>query len=118
MTRIKNSFVNVNINKLVSITSIIYLIFIFAFASGAIHAMIEGGRAGEQVFLIPNRSTQTVAETVLGTLTLFLGVAGMYFIHKSTKPQTTKAQKALFIAGFSILGISLLAAFLLLNFKL
>jgi len=108
----------VNINRIVSITSIIYLIFIFAFASGAIHALIEGGRTGQQVFLIPDRSTQTMAESVLSTLIFFFGLAGVYFIHRSSKPQTAKTQKMFFIAGFSIMAISLLAGFLLLDFKL
>ena len=109
---------NVNIGRIVSVTSIIYLIFIFAFASGAIHALTEGGRTGQQLFLVPNRSTQTMAESVLSTLIFFMGLAGVYFIHRSSKPQTAKAQKMFFVAGFSIIGISLLAGFLLLNFKL
>ncbi len=108
----------VNINKIVTLTSIIYLIFMFAFASGAIHALIEGSRTGEQFFLVPNRSTQTMAETVLSTLILFAGLGGMYLIHKSSKPQTAKTQKMFFIGGFSIIGISLLASFLLVSFKI
>ena len=110
----------VNIKKIVSITSIIYLIFMFAFVSGAIHAIIEGGRtpAGQQFFLIPDRTTQTMAESVLSTLVFFLGLAGVYFIHRSSRPQTAKSQKMFFIAGFSIIAISLLAGFLLINFKL
>jgi hypothetical protein len=118
LKRASEGSMNININRIVSITSVIYLIFVFAFASGAIHAIIEGGRTGQQIFLIPDRSTQTLSESILGTMIFFLGLAGMYFIHKSTKPQTTKMQKTLFIAGFSIVGISLLAGFLLLDFKL
>ncbi len=108
----------VSINRIVSITSIIYLIFMFALASGAIHALIEGSRTGEQFFLVPNRSTQTMAETVLSTLILFLGLGGLYLIHKSSKPQTAKTQKMLFVGGFAIIGISLLAGFLLVSFKI
>jgi len=108
----------INVNKIVSVTSIIYLIFMFAFASGAIHALIEGGRTAEQVLLIPDRATQSMAESVLSTMMFFLGLAGIYFIHKSSKPQAAKAQKMFFVAGFSITAISLLAGFLLLNFKL
>ena len=90
----------------------------FAFASGAIHALIEGTRSGQQLFLIPDRSTQTMAESVLSTLIFFLGLAGLYFIHRSSRPQTAKVQKMFFVAGFSIMAISLLTTFLLLNFKL
>lgn len=108
----------VNINRIVSVTSIIYLIFMFALVSGAIHALIEGGRTGQQVFLIPDRSTQSMAESVLSTMIFFLGLAGLYFIHRSSRPQTAKTQKMFFVAGFSIVAISLLTGFLLLNFKL
>ena len=108
----------VNIKKIVSITSIIYLIFMFAFASGAIHALIEGGRTAEQVLLIPDRATQSMAESVLSTMMFFLGLAGVHFLHRSSRPQSAKSQKMFFVAGFSIVGISLLAGFLLLNFKL
>lgn len=108
----------ISTSRIVSITSIIYLVFLFAFASGAIHALIEGGRSGQQVLLIPDRSTQTMAESVLSTLTFFLGLAGVYFIHRSSRPQTAKMQKMFFIAGFSIIAISLLGGFLLLDFKL
>jgi FtsH-binding integral membrane protein len=106
------------VGSIVSITSIIYLIFMFSFASGAIHALIEGGRTQQQFLLIPDRSTQTMTETVLSTLIFFFGLAGVYFIHRSARPQVAKTQKMLFIAGFAIMAISLLAGFLILDFKL
>ena len=109
---------NVSINRIVSITSVIYLIFLFAFASGAIHAIIEGNRTGQQVLLIPDRSTQSMAEAVLSILIFLFGVAGVSFIHRSTRPQPIKTQKMFFIAGFSIMAISLLSGVLLLNFKI
>ena len=90
----------------------------FALVSGAVHAIIEGGRTGQQLFLIPDRSTQTMAESVLSTLIFFLGLVGVHFIHRSSKPQSAKSQKMFFVAGFSIVAIALLAGFLLLNFKL
>lgn len=106
------------LSRVVSITSIIYLIFLFAFASGSIHAMVEGGRTQEPVLLIPDRSTQSMGEAVLTTLIFFFGFAGVYFLHRSAKPQQEKTQKILFIAGFAIMAIALLSGFLLLDFKL
>jgi hypothetical protein len=107
------------LSRVVSVSSIIYLIFMFAFASGAIHAITEGGRAqqGQQFLLVPSRSTQSMTEAVLSTMIFFFGLAGIYFIHRSTKPQTAKTQKMLFIAGFAIMAIALLAGYLLLQFK-
>lgn len=108
----------INIGKLVSVVSIIYLIFMFAFASGAIHALIEGGRSGQQLLIIPDRSTQTLTESVLSTMVFFFGLAGLYFIHRSSRPQAVRTQKMLFVAGFSIIAMALLAGFLLVDFKL
>ena len=105
------------LSRVVSITSIIYLVLLFALASGSIHALIEGGRSQQQLLLIPERSTQTMTEAVLTTMIFFFGLAGVYFIHGSTKPQTAKVQKMLFVSGFAIMAIALLAGFLLLQFK-
>ena len=108
----------VQLGRVVSITSIIYLTFMFAFASGSIHALIEGGRTQQQFLLVPDRATQTMTEAVLSSMIFFFGLAGVYFIHRSTKPQTAKTQKVLFIAGFAIMAIALLAGYLILQFKL
>lgn len=105
------------ISRIVSITSIIYLIFMFAFASGSIHALIEGTRTQQQFLLVPDRSTQTMTEAVLSTLIFFFGLTGIYFIHRSARPQAVKTQKMLFIAGFAIMAIALLAGFAILQFK-
>ena len=118
MSRLKTSVVNINVNRIVSITSVIYLIFIFAFASGTIHALVEGNRTGQNVLIIPDRSTQTMGESVLSILLFLFGSTGVFFVHRSAKPQAVKAQKMFFIAGFSIMAIALLSSFLLLEFKL
>lgn len=108
----------INASRIVSVTSIIYLVFILSYASGAIHAFVEGGNSSSQVLLVPDRRVQTLTESVLLTLIFFLGLAGFYFVHGSARPQIGKQQKAYFIAGFSIIGISLLGTFLLVGFKL
>lgn len=118
MSRLKTSVVNISIKRMVSITSVIYLIFIFAFASGTIHALVEGNRTGQNVLIVPDRSTQTMGESVLSILLFLFGSTGVFFIHRSSKPQAAKAQKMFFIAGFSIMAIALLAGFLLLEFKI
>jgi len=118
MSRLKTSVVNISINRIVSITSVVYLIFIFAFAAGTIHALVEANRTGQNVLIIPDRSTQTMGESVLSILLFLFGSTGVFFIHRSTKPQAAKAQKMFFIAGFSIMAIALLSSFLLLEFKL
>lgn len=109
---------NISVNRIVSITSVIYLIFIFAFVSGVIHALVEGNRSGQNVLIIPDRSTQTMGESVLSILLFLFGSTGVFFVHRSAKPQAAKAQKMFFIAGFSIMAIALLSSLLLLDFKI
>ncbi len=119
MSRLKTSVVNISVNRIVSISSVIYLIFMFAFAAGTIHALIEGGGGGQQAaLLIPDRSTQSMGESVLSILLFLFGSTGVFFIHRSSKPQAAKAQKMFFVAGFSIMAIALLAGLLLLDFKI
>ncbi len=108
----------VTVSRVVSITSIAYLIFMLSYASGIIRAIIESGTAPTQVLLIPQRDVQTISESVITMLVFFLGLGGVYFVHRSAKPQMERQQKTYFITGFSVIAISLLAMYLLLGFKL
>jgi hypothetical protein len=89
---------------------------VFALASGVINALIEG--RGINRFMIPSRSAQTVGETVVITLILFMGMAGAFMLYHSGRSPNPKVQKALLIAGFGVLGIALLLGFILVGVKL
>ena len=64
-------------SKVVWIVAVAYLTTFFALASGLINALIEG--RGINRFMIPSRSAQTIGETVVITLILFMGMAGAPF---------------------------------------
>ena len=103
-------------SKVVWIVAVAYLTTFFALASGLINALIEGG--GINRFMIPSRSAQTIGETVVITLILFMGMAGAFMLYYSGRSPNPKVQKALLIAGFGVLGIALLLGFILVGVKL
>ena len=103
-------------SKVVWIVAVAYLTAFFAFASGMINALIEG--RGINRFMIPSRQAQTVGETVVLTLILFMGMAGAFMLYQSGRSANPKVQKALLIAGFGVLGIALMLGFILIGVKL
>lgn len=103
-------------SKVVWIVAVAYLTTFFALASGMINALIEG--RGINRFMIPSRSAQTVGETVVFTLILFMGMAGAFMLYQSGRSANPKVQKALLIAGFGVLGIALMLGFILVGVKL
>ena len=111
-----NNMMLTNPSKVVWIVAVAYLTTFFALASGMINALIEG--RGINRFMIPSRSAQTVGETVVITLILFMGMAGAFMLYQSGRSANPKVQKALLIAGFGVLGIALLLGFILVGVKL
>jgi hypothetical protein len=119
IVRIFKSYNNIMLtppSKVVWIVAIAYLTTFFALASGLINALIEG--RGINRFMIPSRSAQTIGETVVVTLILFIGMAGTFMLYQSGRSANPKVQKALLISGFGVLGIALLLGFILVGVKL
>ena len=119
IVRIFKSYNNIMLtapSKVVWIVAVAYLTIFFALASGMINALIEG--RGINRFMIPSRSAQTIGETVVITLILFMGMAGAFMLYNSGRSANPKVQKALLIAGFGVLGIALLLGFILVGVKL
>ena len=119
IVRIFKSYNNIMLttpSKVVWIVAVAYLTTFFALASGLINALIEG--RGINRFMIPSRQAQTVGETVVFTLILFMGMAGAFMLYQSGRSANPKVQKALLIAGFGVLGIALMVGFILVGVKL
>lgn len=119
IVRIFKSYNNIMLttpSKVVWIVAVAYLTTFFALASGLINALIEG--RGINRFMIPSRQAQTVGETVVLTLILFMGMAGAFMLYQSGRSANPKVQKALLIAGFGVLGIALMLGFILVGVKL
>ena len=119
IVRIFKSYNNIMLttpSKVVWIVAVAYLTTFFALASGLINALIEG--RGINRFMIPSRQAQTVGETVVLTLILFMGMAGTFMLYQSGRSANPKVQKALLIAGFGVLGIALMLGFILVGVKL
>lgn len=103
-------------SKIVWVAAVAYLAFFFALASGMINAIIEGRDLVG--FVLPSRSAQTIGETVVITLILFIGMAGTFMLYNSGRSANPKVQQALLISGFGVLGIALLLGFILVSVKL
>jgi hypothetical protein len=119
IVRIFKSYNNIMLtapSKVVWIVTVAYLTTFFALASGLINALIEG--RGINRFMIPSRSAQTIGETVVFTLLLFMGMTGVFMLYYSGRSANPKVQKALLIAGFGVSGIALLLGFIIVGVKL
>ena len=119
IVRIFKSYNNIMLtppSKVVLIVAVAYLTTFFALASGLINALIEG--RGINRFMIPSRSAQTIGETVVFILILFMGMVGTFMLYQSGRSANPKVQKALLISGFGVLGIALLLGFILVGVKL
>ncbi|MEP0826617.1 MAG: hypothetical protein HRF40_14150 [Nitrososphaera sp.] len=103
-------------SKVIWVVAVAYLAFFFALASGMINAIIEGRNLSG--FVLPTRSVQTIGETVVITLVLFIGMIGAFMLYHSGRSPNPKVQQVLLISGFGVLGIALLIGFILVNVKL
>ena len=104
-------------SKAVLIVAVAYLAVVFALASGVFNAIIEGGRQGAASFILPTRSVQTIGETIVTTMILFMGMVGVFLIYRSGKVTTLKTREGLLAAGFAVVGMALILGFRLIDFK-
>jgi hypothetical protein len=103
--------------KFVLIVTVAYLIVLFALASGLFNAIIEGGRQSARSFILPSRSVQTIGETIVTIMILFMGMVGAFLLYRSGNAITPKTQQGLLAAGFAVIMISLMLGFRLIDFK-
>src|ERR687888_633625 len=102
--------------QITMVVAISYLVVFFSLGSGLINAILEGGRYTRS-FVIPTRSAQTIGETIVTTMILFMGMSGALLIYRAGKARTPKAQEALLTAGFAVLAISLTLGFRIVDIK-
>ena len=103
-------------SKFITIATVLYLVAFFAFASGLVNSIIEGGRA--RGIIVPSRSIQTIGETTVTVVILFIGMFGAYLLYSSGKAATSKSQWAFLVGGFVVLLISLIVGFSIIKIKM
>ena len=103
-------------SKYITIATVIYLVAFFAFASGLVNSIIEGARSKD--FIIPSRSIQTIGETIVIVVILFMGMFGAYLLYNSGKTTTLKSQWGLLAGGFTVLTIALIVGFSIVKIKI
>jgi hypothetical protein len=99
------------------IVAIAYLVLFFALGSGLFNSIIEGTARSTRTFIIPTRSIQTIGETIVTTMILFIGMAGAFLLYKAGNSINPKNQGGLLIAGFATIGIAMLLGFRLVDIK-
>lgn len=103
-------------SKYITIASVLYLVAFFAFASGLVNSIIEGGRA--KGIIIPSRSVQTIGETTVTVMILFMGMSGAYLLYNSGKAASSKSQWSFLIGGFAVILIALIVGFSIIKIKM
>jgi hypothetical protein len=106
-----------SIQKILLIVTIVYLVLFFALGSGLFNSIIEGTARSTRTFIIPSRSIQTIGETIVTTMILFIGMAGAFLLYKAGNSINPKNQGGLLIAGFATIGIAMLLGFRLVDIK-
>src|ERR671938_1332936 len=102
--------------QITMVVAISYLVVFFSLGSGLINAILEGGRYTRS-FVIPTRSAQTIGETIVTTMILFMGMSGVFLVYRSGKATTLKTREALLASGFAVTGMALILGFRLIDFK-
>jgi hypothetical protein len=102
---------------LLLISTVAYLVVFFALGSGLFNSIIEGTSTA-RTFIVQNRSFQTLGETIVTTMILFIGMAGIFLIYMAGNSISLKNQGGLLVAGFVTIGIALLLGFRLVDIKM
>ena len=105
-------------SKYITIATVVYLIAFFAFASGLVNSIIEGAGARSKQFIIPSRSIQTIGETIVIVMILFMGMFGAYLLYNSGKTSSSKNQWGFLTGGFTVLIIALIVGFHIVGIKI
>jgi hypothetical protein len=106
-----------NTGQLALIVAVIYIIIFFLLGSGLFNSIIERPNVSNSTFIVPSRSVQTIGETMVTTMILFIGMAGAFLLYRSGKAVNPKTQGGLLAAGFTIIGIALILGFRLVGIK-
>jgi len=106
-----------NTGQLALIVAVIYIIIFFLLGSGLFNSIIERPNVSNSTFIVPSRSAQTIGETMVTTMILFIGMAGAFLLYRSGKAVSPKTQGGLLAAGFTIIGIALILGFRLVGIK-
>jgi hypothetical protein len=102
-------------SKYITIAAIVYLVLFFAFASGLVNSIIEGSRATGLV--VPSRSIQTIGETIVTVMILFMGMFGAYLLYLVGKATSVKNQWTFVTSGIVVITIALVLGFNLVKIK-
>jgi hypothetical protein len=102
-------------SKYITIGAALYLVVFFAFASGLVNSIIEGSKA--QAIVVPSRSIQSIGETIVTIMILFMGMVGIYLLYQAGKATSMRNQWVFVASGFVTVTIALVLGYNLVQLK-
>jgi hypothetical protein len=102
-------------SKYITIAAALYLVVFFAFASGLVNSIIEGSKA--QAIVVPSRSIQSIGETIVTIMILFMGMVGIYLLYQAGKATSMRNQWVFVASGFVTVTIALVLGYNLVQLK-
>jgi hypothetical protein len=102
-------------SKYITIGAVLYLVIFFAFASGLVNSIIEGSNA--RAIVVPSRSVQSIGETVVTIMILFMGMVGIYLLYQAGKAPSMRNQWVFVTSGFVTVAIALVLGYNLVQLK-
>jgi hypothetical protein len=103
-------------SKYITIAAVLYLVVFFAFASGVVNSIIEGSMA--RAIVVPSRSIQSIGETIVTIMILFMGMVGMYLLYQAGNATSMKNQWVLVTSGSVTVTIALVLGLNLVQLKI
>jgi hypothetical protein len=102
-------------SKYITIGAVVYLVIFFAFASGLVNSIIEGSKA--RAIVVPSRSVQSIGETIVTVMILFMGMVGIYLLSQVGKAASMRNQWVFVTSGFVTVAIALVLGYNLVQLK-
>jgi hypothetical protein len=102
-------------SKYITIGAVLYLVIFFAFASGLVNSIIEGSNA--RAIVVPSRSVQSIGETVVTIMILFMGMVGIYLLYQAGMAPSMRNQWVYVTSGFVTVAIALVLGYNLVQLK-
>jgi hypothetical protein len=103
-------------SKYITIAAVLYLVVFFAFASGVVNSILEGSMA--RAIVVPSSSIQSIGETLVTIMILFMGMVGMYLLYQAANAACMKNQWVFVTSGSVTVTIALILGLYLVQLKI
>ncbi len=103
--------------KIIGVISIVYIILFFAFSSGLVNSLIEGGNIPPGMTIVPSRAIQSISETVSMVFILLLGFGGLVLMYYNNRFKTERTKTMITTIGIILVSVSIILGYMLVDLK-